>query len=60
MKNNKLILKTQQKCKSKRHNGFAGEINKITLALNGDKRMQLIDWIVTYIPGTSKDLLFNK
>ena len=60
MKNNKLILKTQQKCKSKKHNGFAEEINKIALALNGDKRMQLIDWIVTYVPGTSKDLLFNK
>ena len=43
MKNNKLILKTQQKCKSKRHNGFAQEINKIALALNGVKRMQLID-----------------
>ena len=60
MKNNKPILKTQQKCKSKRHNAFAEEINKIALALNGDKRMQLIDWIVTYVPGTSKDLLFNK
>ena len=43
MKNDKLILKTQQKFKSKRHNSFAEEINKIALALNGDKGMQLID-----------------
>ena len=60
MKNNKPILKTQQKCKSKRHNAFAEEINKIALALNGDKRMQLIDWIETNVPGTGKDLVFNK
>ena len=60
MKNDKLILKTQQKFKSKRHNGFAEEINKIALALNGDKGMQFIDWIETYVPGTSKDLVFNK
>ena len=60
MKNNKLILKTQQKFKSKKHNGFAEEINKIALALNGDKGMQLIDWIETYVAGMGKDLVFNK
>ena len=60
MKNDKLILKTQQKFKSKRHNGFVEEINKIALALNGDKGMQLIDWIETYVAGMGKDLVFNK
>ena len=60
MKNDKLILKTQQKFKSKGHNGFAEEINKIALALNGDKGMQLIDWIETYVAGMGKDLVFNK
>ena len=39
IKNNKLILKTQQRLKSKRHNVFTEEINKIGLSSNNDKRM---------------------
>ena len=39
VKNNKLILKTQQRFKSERHNVFTEEINKIALSSNDDKRM---------------------
>ena len=52
MKNNKLILKTQQRFKSEEHNAFAEEINKIVLSSNDDKRMQSIDLIETYANGT--------
>ena len=47
LKNNELILKTQQKFKSERHNIFTEEINKITLISNDDKRMQSIYSIET-------------
>ena len=36
---NKLILKTQQRFKSWRHNIFAEEITKIALGSNDDKRI---------------------
>ena len=45
---NKLILKTQQRCKSERHNAFTEEINKIALSSNNHKRMQSIDSTETY------------
>ena len=48
VKNNKIILKTQQRFKSERHDVFTGEIKKIALSSNCDKRMQSIDSIVTY------------
>ena len=35
-----VILKTQQRFKSKRHNNFIEEINKIALSSNDHKRMQ--------------------
>ena len=38
-KNKKVILKTQQRFKSERHNVFIKEINKIALSSNDDKRM---------------------
>ena len=60
IKDNKLILKTQQRFKSERHNVFTEEINKIALSSNDDKRMQSIDLIETYICGTSKDLVSEK
>ena len=47
MKNNKLMLKTQQRFKSERHNVFTEESNKIGLGSNDDKRVQSIDWIET-------------
>ena len=60
IKNNKLILKTQQRLKSERHYVFTEEINKIALSSNDDKRMQSIDSMETYAYGTSKDLVCEK
>ena len=59
-KNNKLILKTQQRFESERHNVLTEEINKIALRSNDDKRMQSIDSIETYAYGTSKGLVIEK
>ena len=39
IKNDKSISKTQQRFRSERHNVFIGEINKIALSSNDDKRM---------------------
>ena len=47
LKNKKIILKSQQKLKSKRYNVFTEVINKITLSSNNDKRIQLIDTVET-------------
>ena len=53
IRNNKLILKTQERFKSEKHT-YPEEINKIALSLNDDKRMEFIDSIETYAYGTSK------
>ena len=47
MKNNKLILKIQQRFKSKKH-VFIEEINKNLLSLNDDKGIQSIDSVEMY------------
>ena len=52
IRNNKSILKTQQRSKSEKYNIFNKEINKID-----DKRMQSIDLIETYPCGMSKELV---
>ena len=59
-KNNKLILKTRQIFKSKSHNAFTEEINKIALSSNDDKRIQAIDSIEAYAYETNKDLIREK
>ena len=56
-RNNKLMLKIQQRLKSERHNVFTEEINEIALSSNDDKRMQSIDSIETYAYETSMDLV---
>ena len=38
IKNNKLILKAQQRFKSEKQNVFTEEVNKIALSANDDKR----------------------
>ena len=38
-----MLLKTQQRFDSERHNFFTVEINKIALSPNGDKIMQSTD-----------------
>ena len=40
IKSNKLVLKTQQRFKSERHNVFSEEINRTALISNDDKRIQ--------------------
>ena len=56
----KVILKTQERFRSERHNVFTEEINKIGLSLNDDKRMQSIESIETYADEMSKDLTCKK
>ena len=59
IRNNKLILKTQQRFKSEKH-VFTEKIIKIALSSNDDKRMQLNNLIETCAYGTSKDLVIEK
>ena len=60
IKNNKLMLKTQQRFKSERRNISIEEINKIALSSNDDKRMYSIDLIETYAYRISKDLVSDR
>ena len=57
---NKLILKLQQKIKSKKHNVFTEEVNKIALSANDDKKIQSLESIETNAFGTRRDLLCQK
>ena len=43
IKNNSLKLKSQEIFRTKKHNLFTEEINKITYSANDDKRMQSVD-----------------
>ena len=60
IRNNELILKTQQRFKGKWHNVFTEEISKTDLSSNDDKIMQSTDSIETYVYGTSKNLVSKK
>ena len=55
IKNNKL-LKSEQKFRSKKHNVFIEEVNKILLRANNDKTVQSINSIETCLYGTSKEV----
>ena len=46
--NNKVVLKSQQRFKSERHNVYTKEVNKIALSSSDDKRLQTYDRITTY------------
>ena len=50
---NQIILESQQKFKSKAHNVYTEEINKVGLSSNNDKRLQTFDRITSYPYGTS-------
>ena len=54
---NKVVLKTQQRFKSERHNVFT---EKNSLGSNDDKRIQSVDSIETYAHGMSKDVIWKK
>ena len=45
---NKIILKSQQRFKSKAHSVYKEEINKIALSSNDDRRLQTFDIITSY------------
>ena len=51
--NNEIILKLQQRFKSKADNVYTEEINKITLSSNDDKRLRTDNRITSYLYGTS-------
>ena len=46
--NNKILLKSQQRFKSNNHKVYTGEVNKIALSSNDDKRLQIFNMIDTY------------
>ena len=56
MKNNKLLLKSQQRFNSERHNVFTEEINKIALSSNEDKSVKSINSIETFFSVKKKRL----
>ena len=70
--NNNTILKLQLRFKSNHHDLYTGELNKIALSSNDDKRLQTSDRITTYPYGINafkvcetemlmvKDLFFEK
>ena len=51
--NYEIILKSQQRFRSERHDVYTEEINKIALSSNDDKRLQTFDRVTSYPYGTS-------
>ena len=60
IKNNKSILKIQERFNSGRRNAFTEKINKIAFSSNDDKRMQSITLIEIYAYRMRKDLVNEK
>ena len=63
--NNKVLLKSQQRFKSEKHDVYTENLNKIALSSNDDKRLSTFDKITTYPYGTNvgkvcKTELLNK
>ena len=53
LRNNELILKSQQRFKSEAHNVYTEEINKIALSSNDNKSLQTFDRITSYLYATN-------
>ena len=51
--NNEIMLKSQQRFRSERHNVYTEEVNKVALSSNDDKRLQTFDRITSYPYGPS-------
>ena len=47
--NNKIVLKSQQRFKTERHDVYTDETTKIALSSNDDKRLQTFDRITSYL-----------
>ena len=56
IKNNRILLRSQQRFRSKKHNIFTEEVNKIALSVVDNERIQPINSIGTYACGTSKGI----
>ena len=50
--NNEIVLKSQQRFKSEKHDLYTEEVNKIALSSSDKKRLQTFDKITTYPYGT--------
>ena len=53
VRNNEIILKSQQRFKCEAHNGCTEEVNKTALSSSDDKRLQTCDRITSYPYGTN-------
>ena len=51
--NNEVVLKSQQRFESERHDVYTEEVSNIALSSNDDKRLQTFDKITSYPYGTS-------
>ena len=51
--NDKVVLKSQQRFKSERHDVYTENVNKIALSSNDAKRLSTFDKITTYPYGSS-------
>ena len=51
--NDKVIIRSQQRFKIDHHRVYTGEVNKIALGSNDDKRIQTFDKVTTYPYGTN-------
>ena len=49
--NDNIVLKSQQRFKSERHDVYTENVNKIALSNNDDKRLITFDKITTYPDG---------
>ena len=50
---NKTVYRSQERFKSYNHDVYTGEVNKIALSKNDDKKLQTFDGITTYPYGTN-------
>ena len=53
--NNEIMLKSQQRFKSEKHDVYTEEVNTIALSCNDDKSLQTFDRITSYPYGTSAE-----
>ena len=59
-KKNELVLKSQQRSRSRKHKICFEEVIKIALSGNDDKKIQSVDSMEISAYGTSKDLVCRK
>ena len=60
LQNNKIILESEQRFKSKVNNVFIEEVNKIVLSSNDNSRLQTFDEIISYPYGVKPGKVYKK